>query len=100
MSNQHTKEPWLLNADAARQEPGFYGTPNTPGEEEVYTSIQIGDSARLTAFMKPADARLIIGASDLLEALRECVAALEGKPCTAQALVDARAAIAKTEGRS
>lgn len=68
---EHTPGPWLINPDAERHELGFYGSPSEPGEEEVYTSIHVGDSVRLAAFIRPADARLIAAAPDLLEIVRE-----------------------------
>jgi hypothetical protein len=94
---KHTPGPWLLNADAKRHEPDFYGTPSEPGEEEVYTSIHVGDSLRLTGFMRPADARLIAAAPDLLRALKEVVALSDRKHDAWDA---AHVAIAKAEGRS
>lgn len=69
-ANQHTPGPWLLNADAHKHEPGFYGTPHEVAAPEVYYSIHIGD-VRITAFMKPADALLIITAPDLLALARQ-----------------------------
>jgi hypothetical protein len=68
----HTPGPWTLNADAHRHEPGFYGTPNEPGEKEVYTAIRIGESGvRLTGYMLPADANLIVASPELYAALND-----------------------------
>lgn len=102
----HTPGPWLLNADAERQEPGFYRTPHKSGKEKVYTSIHIGDSARLASFIRPADARLIAAAPELLEALKHLVAYIEREGPAAMEwraisewATKGQAAIAKAEGK-
>lgn len=96
--SSHTSGPWLLNADAKLHEPGFYGTPNQPGEEEVYTSINIGESVRLAGFIRPADARLIAAAPDLLEVVRQVVTHVNPQGPYSEIFDSALAAITKAEG--
>jgi hypothetical protein len=96
----HTKGPWTINSDAHRHEPGFYGEPCNPGEEEVYTAIRLGESGvRLTGYIKPADTNLIAAAPELLEAAKRLRRVISDHVSLAD--VDALdAAISKAEGRS
>lgn len=65
----------------------------------VYLEVEAQDEAgadhgMVHGWVTPSVIALIKAAPDLLLALRQTVAALEGKPCRQQALDDARAAIA------
>ena len=111
----HTPTPWKERA------------PSIDGEvDETYRQITAGcgyfpeadepelSGFKLTGFIKPADARLIVAAPDLLGALKELLASQlapyppfeSGKDAQnawsdrrAKACTDAEAVIAKAEGR-
>lgn len=63
---KHTPGPWELDVGAHKQEPGFYGG------DEGYHSITIPGVTEITGFMGTANARIVVAAPDMLEAL-ECL---------------------------
>jgi hypothetical protein len=81
----HTPGPWFMTGSRIKAGPfgimleNYHGAPATEWEANV---------------------RLIAAAPDLLTALKSLVAASDGHPMSIQQRCDARAVIAKAEGKS
>jgi len=107
--SEHTPGPWSLDDDKDMHPVGFYGD----GAGRGYHAIQIPGQGYLSGFIGDANARLIIAAPDLLDALQKAadtfrdlrlVLTALGTPKGAEACQIAedasRVIIAKAEGRS
>ena len=94
----HTPEPWTLIED---QGPHIMGGGHFIGDRYVggHCIARLIDSTEAT----PANARLMIAAPELLEALEEALPVLKGTEYASQVVKDryerARAAIRKARGR-
>ncbi|MBU6190660.1 MAG: hypothetical protein KGR68_15195 [Betaproteobacteria bacterium] len=106
MSAKHTPGPWVL------ENRGYKFIVSKPGDGYITRDVCRMDASTMSAFAQEANARLIAAAPELLEALRVFVSA--AYPVTTeinprghawseayldQALDNARAAIAKAEGK-
>ena len=101
MTTKHTPGPWKLD------DRGYKFIVHKPGDGYITRDICRMDSSTMAAFAQEANARLIVAAPELLEALDRIQDAIQNfiekglRPTESvmrQWQVDARAAIAKATG--
>ena len=94
MSAQHTPAPWSVEVDHSSNAPEFIRT-YVDGEMYDLASVLCDETGNATA-----NARLIAAAPDLLAALQNVAACFDANDpdSMANAMADARAAIAKATG--
>lgn len=91
---KHTPGPWIVYADLPSVDPHWH-VVTTANKMRVLANVHIEPGNA----MDEANARLIASAPDLLDALRNLVAAQPNLMANSIEIADARSAIAKAEGR-